>query len=261
LASHRKKVSFSLALSLDIASINALIPLEMHRIHSELPYIEAEIRYAVANEYACTAVDMIARRLRLSFQSVQAARESLDTILKVMAFELKWTREEQAIQREDALNFLQVQMGDGVNRELRDNVNVGFSFLSQSLQSDSLSSLTFATPQVNMTKQEVNRYVKWFHSMDMEKAGFVTVNELRKHLQSASGPAPSGSDQLHALSDEEIHDLLSEMDIHSNGRLELGEFLQLMSALKTGAVCQSSLAKYVEIASKRISVERSGGGV
>lgn len=115
--------------------------------------------------------------------------------------------------------------------------------------------------QVNLTKQDVNRYVKWFHTMDTEKAGFVTVNELRKHLQSASGPAPSGSDQLHALSDEEIHDLLSELDIHSNGRLELGEFLQLMSALKTGAICQSSLAKFVEIASKRISVERSGGGV
>lgn len=68
-------------------------------------------------------------------------------------------------------------------------------------------------------------------------------------------------EETHPLSDEEIHSLLSEMDVHTNGRLELGEFLQLMSALKTGAVCQSSLAKYVEIASKRISVERSGGGV
>lgn len=208
-----------------------------NRIHSELPYIEAEIRYAIANEYACTVTDVIARRLRLSFQSVQAARESLDTILNVMARELKWSREEQTKQKDDALNFLQVQMGEGVNRQLRDNVNV------------------------NLTKQDVNRYVKWFHSMDTEKAGFVTVNELRKHLQTASGPGPAGSDQLHALSDEDIHNLLSELDIHSNGRLELGEFLQLMSALKTGAISQSSLAKYVEIASKRISVERSGGGV
>lgn len=114
--------------------------------------------------------------------------------------------------------------------------------------------------QVNLTKQEVNRYVKWFQSMDTGKAGFVTVNELRKNLQSFSGPSPTG-EQPHTLSDEEIHSILSEMDVHSNGRLELGEFLQLMSALKTGAICQSSLAKFVEIASKRISVERSGGGL
>ena len=96
-----------------------------------MPYIEAEIRYAVANEYACTAVDMLARRLRISFQSVQAASESLDTVLKVMSNELKWSREEIARQREEAITFLQVQMGEGVNRELRDSMNVSLIFDDQ----------------------------------------------------------------------------------------------------------------------------------
>lgn len=62
--------------------------------------------------------------MRLSFQSVQAARESLDPILKVMSSELKWSREEVAKQKEDALTFLQVQMGEGVNRQVRESTAV-----------------------------------------------------------------------------------------------------------------------------------------
>ena len=45
-------------------------------------YIDAEVKYAV-KEYAATAVDIIARRLRLSFLNVQAAEESLPVIVQV----------------------------------------------------------------------------------------------------------------------------------------------------------------------------------
>ena len=46
------------------------------RLHPEFPYIEGEVRYAV-KEYAQTAVDVISRRLRLSFLNVKAAEEAL----------------------------------------------------------------------------------------------------------------------------------------------------------------------------------------
>lgn len=49
-------------------------PIIGKKVHPEFPYIDAEIRYGV-REYACTAIDMIARRLRLSFLNVQAAQE------------------------------------------------------------------------------------------------------------------------------------------------------------------------------------------
>lgn len=71
-------------------------PILGNRIHPEFPYIEAEIRYGV-KEYACTAVDMVARRLRLAFLNVQAAMESLPKIIEIMSEELNWTEEEKQV--------------------------------------------------------------------------------------------------------------------------------------------------------------------
>jgi glycerol-3-phosphate dehydrogenase len=50
--------------------------------------IEAEVRYAVRHEYALTATDVIARRIRLSFLNAQAAAEALPRIVDIMAKEL-----------------------------------------------------------------------------------------------------------------------------------------------------------------------------
>ena len=41
-------------------------------------------------EYAATAVDVIARRLRLSFLNVQAAEEALPVVVQIMGDELGW---------------------------------------------------------------------------------------------------------------------------------------------------------------------------
>ena len=46
------------------------------RLHQEFPYIDAEVKYAV-KEYARSAVDVIARRTRMSFLNVLAADEAL----------------------------------------------------------------------------------------------------------------------------------------------------------------------------------------
>ncbi|VDN22270.1 unnamed protein product [Gongylonema pulchrum] len=54
-------------------------PIIGYRLHSEFPYLEAEVKYAV-KEYACTAVDVIARRLRLAFLNTYAAYEVLDKV-------------------------------------------------------------------------------------------------------------------------------------------------------------------------------------
>lgn len=55
-----------------------------------------KIRYGV-REYAVTAVDMIARRLRLAFLNVQAAQEALPIIVNIMAEELNWSSEEKEV--------------------------------------------------------------------------------------------------------------------------------------------------------------------
>jgi glycerol-3-phosphate dehydrogenase len=48
-------------------------------------------------EYACTAIDVIGRRLRLAFLNVQAAEECLPHIIDVMAEELKWDNAEKKV--------------------------------------------------------------------------------------------------------------------------------------------------------------------
>jgi glycerol-3-phosphate dehydrogenase len=48
------------------------------------PYIEAEVPYTMANEYACTAIDILARRMRLAFLNNEAARNALPRIVALM---------------------------------------------------------------------------------------------------------------------------------------------------------------------------------
>lgn len=52
-----------------------------------------QVRYAV-KEYACTAVDVIGRRLRLAFLNTYAAHEVLETVIDIMAKELNWSSAE-----------------------------------------------------------------------------------------------------------------------------------------------------------------------
>ena len=66
------------------------------RLHSEFPYIDAEVRYA-CREYAASAVDVIGRRLRLAFLNTQAAGEALPTVVNIMAEEYKWSETEKKV--------------------------------------------------------------------------------------------------------------------------------------------------------------------
>jgi glycerol-3-phosphate dehydrogenase len=67
------------------------------RLHQEFPYIDAEVRYAV-QEYARSAVDVIARRTRMSFLNVLAADEALPRIVEIMAKELNWNAKKQKVE-------------------------------------------------------------------------------------------------------------------------------------------------------------------
>lgn len=52
--------------------------------------------YAI-KEYACTALDIIARRTRLGFLNVQAADEALPRIVQIMGKELNWSEERKKV--------------------------------------------------------------------------------------------------------------------------------------------------------------------
>ncbi|XP_017771343.1 PREDICTED: glycerol-3-phosphate dehydrogenase, mitochondrial isoform X1 [Nicrophorus vespilloides] len=211
-------------------------PIIGNKVHPEFPYIDAEVRYGV-REYAMTATDMIARRLRLAFLNVQAAQEALPDIINVMAEELNWSEEEKKKQHKDATEFLQYEMGQNVNRASRDKI------------------------PINLSKDEIQTYIKRFQIIDTDRKGYVSINDIRRSLKLHGEKEVPG---------EELHEILKEIDSNMNGQVELDEYLQMMSAIKSGHVAYSRFARMAELEEekhekemlkKKISVERSGGGL
>jgi glycerol-3-phosphate dehydrogenase len=76
------------------------------RISPNYPYIEAEVRYAVREEYACTAVDVLARRTRLAFLNAEAALGALPKVIELMSEELSWDKKRQEKEFIIATQFL-----------------------------------------------------------------------------------------------------------------------------------------------------------
>ncbi|KAH9851776.1 DAO-domain-containing protein [Lenzites betulinus] len=81
-------------------------PLHGIRLAPGYPFIEAEVRYAVRHEYAQTAIDVIARRCRLSFLNAQATLDALPRVLEIMAEELHWSAARTAAEAAAATAFL-----------------------------------------------------------------------------------------------------------------------------------------------------------
>merc|ERR1712071_620050 len=247
-------------------------PIVGKRLHEEFPYIQAEVRYAV-REYACTAVDVIARRLRLAFLNVQAAEEALPTIIDIMGEELQWSEEEKNRQLVKAKEFLQMEMGQSVNRQSRNKV------------------------PISLSREEISGYIKRFQALDQEKKGYVSVNDIRRglkseglfdrvvtedelhHVLSKVDLGQNGQAELQEfiqrqgehINGAQMHEILRELDVNSNGLVELDEYLQLMACIKTGHVSNSRFAQLAEMEEEkqtleegkreRIAVERSGGGI
>lgn len=73
-------------------------PARGERISQLYPFVDGEVRYAVRNEYAQTAVDVLGRRTRLAFLNAQAALEALPSIIDLMTEELHWDNRRQELE-------------------------------------------------------------------------------------------------------------------------------------------------------------------
>jgi glycerol-3-phosphate dehydrogenase len=169
--------------------------------------------------------------MRISFLNVEAAQEALPQIIEILTQELKWSKSEAKAQTEMATTFLKTEMGLGINKE------------------------SVISSEIELTKDEINKYTKQFSALDQERKGYIGVNDLRRSLK-ATGQT---------ITDVELHGMLSEVDINKNGQVELDEYLELMSAIKTGAVSTNRLATIAALEYNKelmkISVDRSGGGL
>lgn len=201
-------------------------PVISKRLVEDFPYIEAEVKYA-CKEYACKAVDVIARRTRLAFLNVDAALEALPRVLEIMQVELGWSDEKKQAEMEEALEFLRVEMGKGAREDL---VHKG----------------------VTLSALDIERYKQQFFNVDLEKKGFISMLDIQKLLKALNID----------MSDEAVKMMIQEADLNKNGQIDLEEFLTMMSQLQDGSVAQNRFAVLLNMKEKQsIPVARSGGGL
>jgi glycerol-3-phosphate dehydrogenase len=102
----------------EVASLSSSASKPTQRIAGDaFPFVDGEVRYAIRNEYAMTAADIVGRRMRLAFLDVQAALKALPTVVSIMGEELKWNEKRKKQEFADGVKFLR-SMG------LRDDVSV-----------------------------------------------------------------------------------------------------------------------------------------
>ena len=99
----------------DAAAIKELAEVEpglAERLHPDLPYIGAEVVWAVRQEMARTVEDVLARRTRALLLGARASIEAAPKVAQLMGRELG---ADEAWQRESAANFVNVAQGYVLN--------------------------------------------------------------------------------------------------------------------------------------------------
>merc|ERR1712225_207374 len=76
------------------------------RLVPEHCFVDGEILHAMKSEAAVTAVDVLARRMRLAFIDVQSALQVLPRVIDMMGEELKWNQERLESEWTDSIEFL-----------------------------------------------------------------------------------------------------------------------------------------------------------
>ncbi len=76
------------------------------RLHPDYPFVEGEVRYGMEHELACTAMDVLARRLRLAFLDVRATQHVLPRVLEVMGKQGGWSAARKRAEAAQAEQFL-----------------------------------------------------------------------------------------------------------------------------------------------------------
>jgi glycerol-3-phosphate dehydrogenase len=76
------------------------------RLAKDFPHIEAEVKFAI-QEYACTVVDVLARRTRLAFLNVEVTRDVVPRVVEIMANELGWSRAKKQVKMFSCKYFAQ----------------------------------------------------------------------------------------------------------------------------------------------------------
>jgi len=192
-------------------------PVHGKRIDPVYPYIDAEITWAVRREYAATAVDVIARRTRLSFLNSEAALEALPQVIDVMAKELNWDDAKKEQEFKDGTKFL-ASMGLSearLGKLTLEDVRTGAHKIHLATDDDYLSRTVFNADELATLK-------KRFTELDADNDGEISPDDLRKTMTRFG----------FKTNDKTVRDILREVDADQNGAIGLEEFLDVAAGLK-----------------------------
>ncbi|KAF9164427.1 mitochondrial glycerol-3-phosphate dehydrogenase [Actinomortierella ambigua] len=249
------------------------------RLSPQYPYIEAEVRYAVRREFACTAVDVLARRTRLAFLNASAALEALPYVVEIMSEELQWDEARKQQEVEQAKQFL-TTMGMPVHPiayptnvpDAVAGVHAEHATEQQPAKENSFwrrgkSADVAAGPdssfysRAQFNPEELAEFHKVFGELDRDGDGHIDGQDLEQVLKN-----------LELVVDERVlSHIIEEVDLDKNGAVEFNEFLEVMSAIKDHAthsefskivsLAESHKNRQVDIGIKKKVTDRSGGGV
>ncbi|KAJ3015291.1 UNVERIFIED_CONTAM: mitochondrial glycerol-3-phosphate dehydrogenase [Siphonaria sp. JEL0065] len=212
-------------------------PIHGKRLTPFYPYIEAEVRYAVRREYACTVVDVLARRMRLAMLNAQAAKEVLPRVIEIMSAELSWSKERQTQEYKTALEFLSC---------------MGLHYLENTANLPT-QERTYYTRN-HFVPEELAAYQREFSKLDYKNEGRIRVKDLGKIIKALA--IDDGADVKSAIGSV----VLKDLSIAGRDSLEFGEFLEVLSSIKEKKQrSKFELAKTADY--NVITTSRSGGGV
>lgn len=89
------------------------------------------------------------------------------------------------------------------------------------------------TAVINLSAEEINNYMEYFRKIDLERKGFITLNDLRRYLQVKVIEFLQTKREFlfqmtkKEISEEEFRILINEIDQNQNGIIETEEFLQV----------------------------------
>jgi len=168
---------------------------------------------------------VLALRTRLAFLSYQAAEEALPRVLQIMKEELKWSEERVERERQKAIKLIEVDMGK--------------------------NSKQISKSSIVLTADEVADYTEKFRCVDHDGKGFITRLDITKLMEEMNV----------TIEEKTMQKLINEIDLNNNGKVELDEFLMLMSDLKHGNIRSNALTTILRQQNGHFPCEKSGGGV
>ncbi len=80
----------------DVLQLAEDLKIEKKLLLPEFAILEAEVYFAIRNDWCIHPQDFLCRRSRLAFVNKQAALRALPRVVEIMAAELKWTKAQTA---------------------------------------------------------------------------------------------------------------------------------------------------------------------